>query len=593
VEKTTKPDAGNWFDPVDLPGPQDPNVQLAARIATEIRRMIDEGVQIPVSPGDGDRVARPVHEGDFLILLQRRSSLFHEIIRACKANNLAIAGADRLRLGGELAVKDLAALLAFLDTPEDDLSLAALLRSPLGGWSEAELFALSHGRKGHLWPALRDDPGHAETRAFLQDMRDQADYLRPYDLIERALHRHDGRRRLLSRLGPEAEDGIDELLSQALAYERSEVPSLTGFLVWLETDDVEVKRQLDSEGQRIRVMTVHGAKGLEAPIVILPDTADRKPPDRDEIYRLPDGQAVWKTPEADSPALISEARKARKDRRAEESLRLLYVAMTRARCWLIVAAAGELTKADAWYNLIRAGAEELGLSPLPDGVRRHEFGQWPENRHLSRTLPVQTIIPDWATRPLTDAPRAARILSPSDLGGAKALPGEPLFDEAAAKTRGTAIHLLLERLPLLDRASWPQTALALIPEPALCADALAEATVVLTAPHLAHLFAPQTLAEAMVTGDWTGWRLAGTVDRLVISASRVLIVDYKSNALVPDAPEAVPEGILRQLGAYAHILAQIYPHRRIETAILWTRTAQLMHLPPDTVRQALARTTIP
>ncbi len=593
IEKSDKVDTGEWFDPVDLPGAENPQVRLAEKIADEIARMIETGVQIPLNPSRNGPAARPVHEGDFLILVQRRSLLFQEIIRACKARGLAIAGADRLKLGAEMAVKDLAALLSFLDTPEDDLSLAALLRSPLCGWSEAELFSLSHGRKGYLWEALRDHPDHPETREFLADMRDQADFLRPFDLVERALQRHDGRRKLLARLGPEAEDGIDELLSQALAFERSEVPSLTGFLVWLATDDVEVKRQLDGEGQRIRVMTVHGAKGLEAPIVILPDTADRKPQDRDEIYRLDGGQVVWKVPEAESPAPISAARQVRLERRQEESLRLLYVALTRARCWLIVAAAGDVTKDDAWYILVRAGAEGLSLAPLAGGVLRHEFGAWPENRVTTVTVPALPAVPDWARTAAPVPVKAAAVLLPSDLGGAKALPGEPLLDEAAAKARGIALHLLLERLPRVDRAFWADHAAALVRDAGLRADVLAEAEVLLSTPELMPLFASGTLAECAVTGEWADRRMAGTIDRLVLEPDRVLIVDYKSNAVIPNRPEAVPEGLLRQLGAYAHMLAQIYPDRRIDCAILWTRTATLMPLHRDIVRQALERTTIP
>lgn len=593
IEKNEKVDAGEWFDPVDLPGSENPQVRLAERIADEIARMITSGVQIPLNPGKEGPTARPVHEGDFLILVQRRSLLFQEIIRACKARGLAIAGADRLKLGAEMAVKDLAALLSFLDTPEDDLSLAAVLRSPLCGWTEAELFSLSHGRKGYLWEAMRDDPGHQATREFLADMRDQADFLRPFDLVERALQRHDGRRKLLARLGPEAEDGIDELLSQALAFERSEVPSLTGFLVWLATDDVEVKRQLDGEGRRIRVMTVHGAKGLEAPIVILPDTADRKPQDRDEVYRLDDGQVVWKVPEAESPAPISAARQTRQEKRQEESLRLLYVALTRARCWLIVAAAGDVTKDDAWYNLVRAGATGLSLAPLEGGVQRHEFGAWPENRLAPPIPQTSPAIPGWAQEPAPMPVKAPAVLSPSDLGGAKALQGEPLLDEAAAKARGTALHLLLERLPLLGRAGWGGFAEAMILDAVLRHDVLAEAGILLSLPELAAVFAPDTLAECAVTGEWNGGRMAGTIDRLVLTPDRALIVDYKSNASVPKRPEDVPEGILRQLGAYAHMLGQIYSDRRIDTAILWTRTATLMELDPDIVRAALARTTIP
>jgi ATP-dependent helicase/nuclease subunit A len=189
--------------------------------------------------------------------------------------------------------------------------------------------------------------------------------------------------------------------------------------------------------------------------------------------------------------------------------------------------------------------------------------------------------------------RPSQVLSPSALGGAKALPGEPLFPEAEARARGTALHLLLERLPGLDPGEWESFATALVPDPSRLAYALAEARLVLQHPELGPLFGADTLGEVAVTAPWNGRTLAGTIDRLVIAPDRVLIIDYKSNAVIPDHPEAVPEGILRQLGAYAHVLAQIYPGRRIETAVLWTREPRLMPLDPEIVRQAFLRTTIP
>ena len=588
IEKEESPDPDEWFRPVDARSPEDPRVVLAKALAEWMRDTVTAGVQIP----QADKDPRRVHYGDFLILVQRRSPLFHEIIRACKALGLPIAGADRLKLGGELAVRDLSALLAFLDTPEDDLSLACLLRSPLCGWTERDLYQLAQGRKGYLWEALRDHSGHPETRAFLDDLRGQADFLRPYDLIERALQRHDGRRRLIARLGAEAEDGIDELLSQALAYEASDVPSLTGFLTWMETDDVEVKRQLDGEGHRIRVMTVHGAKGLEGEIVILPDTGDRKPQERDQIYRLPEGVAVWKTAAPESPPVIADERAARKEREAQERLRLLYVAMTRARCWLITAAAGEITQDACWYNLIRDGVARVGAVALGD-VQRHGFGDWPAPLGPQIDAPKGVAsLPVWLTRPAPAVLQAAKVLSPSDLGGAKALPGETALPEAIAKARGTALHLLLERLPGVDPALWLDRARSLIEDPTLADDMLAEARAVLADPALTALFGTETLAEVAVTAPWNGRVLAGSIDRLVITSDRVQVIDYKSNAVIPATQGQIPEGILRQLGAYAHMLAQIYPDRQIETAILWTRGPVLMPVDPDIVRQALSRTTI-
>lgn len=585
IEKASGKDDDDWRNPVDLITEEHHTARLADQIAAEIDQMIRAGISIPDKDG-----TRPVHAGDFLILVQRRSDLFSEIIRACKARKLPIAGADRLKLGAELAVKDIAALLTFLATPEDDLSLAAVLRSPLCGWTEAELYALAQPRKGYLWEALRERAAEfANTHALLTDLRDQADFLRPYDLIERLLTRHDGRRRLLQRLGPEAEDGIDELLSQALSYERGDVPSLTGFLVWLSTDEVEVKRQMDSEGHRIRVMTVHGAKGLEAPIVILPDTCDIRPQERDEVVTV-NATPVWRTPADQSPPAIATARAARKEREAEERLRLLYVALTRARSWLIICGAGEVKQEQAWYRLVAEGMQAAGADVLPDGRLRHSFGMWPDPQPRPAGMRSLPPLPDWVARIAPAPARPTQPLSPSSLGGAKALPGDGL-DEETAKARGTALHLLLQHLPDVAAADHLAIATSLIPDPILRDELLVQVQAVLTAHPI--LFALTALTEVELTANLLGQTLRGTIDRLIVEPERVLAIDYKSNRVLPATPQQTPEGILRQMGAYSAALAQIYPERRIETAILWTHHAILMPLDPDIVSAALARTTIP
>ena len=599
IEPTGEEKDEDWQTPVDRVSQTHHNARLARQIAAEMRRLIDAGVRIPTDHGP-----RPVHEGDFLILVQRRSALFADLIRECKQHGLAVAGADRLKLGAELAVKDLMALLSFLVTPEDDLSLAAVLRSPLCGWSEAQLYDLAHGRKGFLWQALRatSDP----VRDMLDDLRSQSDFLRPFEILDRALSRHDGRRRLLARLGDEAAEGIDALLAQALAYERQDVPSLTGFLIWLQTDEIDIKRQMEGEGHRIRIMTVHGAKGLEAPIVILPETTDRSPRDRDEILTPPGQPPLWATPAAESPALIAGERERRERLRHEESLRLLYVALTRARCWLIVAGAGHARTetgkgpkdplAWCWYRHVEEGMRAAGAMPDAAGRLRLASGDWPPDVPPAphpAALP-ESSLPDWALTPAAPAARPPVPLSPSDLGGAKMLPGETdPGTRDAALARGSALHLLLETLPGTLPAQWPDLAALLIPDPALCADVMAEAAQVLADPTLAPLFTPDALTEVTVTCDLRGRRLLGTIDRLLIRPDSVLAIDYKSNRLIPPAAGATPEGLLRQMGAYAHALGAIYPDRRIDTAILWTRGPKLMPLDRDMVRAALERATIP
>ncbi|MBI6629480.1 double-strand break repair helicase AddA [Pontibaca salina] len=600
VEKVETDEDRHWTDPLDRPGARHHNVVLAERIAQQIRSMIEHGETVPMDgPTPGSMGRRPVRAGDFLILVQRRSDLFAEIIRACKAANLPIAGADRLKVGAELAVKDLAALLTFLATPEDDLALATVLKSPLAGWSEQDLFTLAHHRppKGYLWAALRDAAEqYPQTLAMLDDLRNQTDFLRPYDLIERILTRHHGRANLLARLGPEAEDGINALLSQALAYERSDIPSLTGFLVWMETDDLEIKRQMGSAGDLIRVMTVHGAKGLEAPIVILPDTGPRNPPQGGEVVLAGD-VPLWRVNADAMPARLSAAREAAREREAAERLRLLYVALTRAEKWLIVAAAGDLSKeGDSWYQMVEAAMKRDNAATVPVAdmeCLRLSHGNWdgPALQHIADPVRDRVPLPALFRQPAPPPEPEPQTLSPSDLGGAKALPGEDGLDEAAAMLRGTRLHLLLEHLPAVapdQRGLFADRLLSDAPQ-AERAALLAEACHVLDRPALAHLFAPETLAEIPVTAEIGGVRFHGVIDRLVVSDEMILAVDFKTNATVPANTATTPEGLLRQMGAYAQALQQIYPNRPVQTAILWTRTAQIMELPGGLISSALTR----
>lgn len=377
IEPIKKAEEREWDDPIDLKGDTNHQVVLARAIAAEIKRMIAQET-FPVKDGDV-WARRKITPGDFLILVQRRSDIFGEIISACKEAGLEIAGADRLKLAGELAVKDITAVLQFLALQDDDLSLAAALKSPLFGWSEKDLYRLAQPRpKGQsLWEALRQSGKATETLSILTDLRNQSDFLRPYDLINRLLVRHDGRKNLLARLGHEAEDGIDALLSQALGYESSDVPSLTGFLNWLQTEDVTVKRQMDSAGDRIRVMTVHGSKGLEAPIVILPDTTKRKRDVRGDF--LVSGDEVFWKPKSDAmPPVLGAIKDDMLDAQERERRRLLYVALTRAENWLIVAAAGDVGKEthDSWHGTITAAMNHVDAVDLatPVGVGKR-FGR--------------------------------------------------------------------------------------------------------------------------------------------------------------------------------------------------------------------------
>ena len=597
-----------WTDPLDQISAQHPDVRLAARIADCIWEMCETGT-IPAESGVADVYEqRRITEGDILVLVPRRSGVFPEIIRACKARGLQVAGADRLRVGAELAVRDIAALLRFLALPEDDLSLAAALKSPLFGWTEQMLYTLAQGRgqSVFLWAVLRNADHPAEL-AILKDLLDKADFLRPYDLINRILTRHGGRKLLLARLGAEAEDGIDALLSQALAYERNAVPGLTGFLEWMETDDLEVKRQSEAKGSKIRVMTIHGAKGLEAPIVILPDTAKREIRVTSSIYEL-DGHPVWAVPLAAMPDSLRARRDDMIAAQERERRRLLYVAMTRAENWLIVCGAGTVGEgADSWYSLVQRGMQQAGAVG-------HDFGGSSglriEDRNWTGLAVQSTLNPPQPQVEPPDFPILATglagktgTLSPTSLGGAKVLAGEVAEeDQDIALARGSFVHRLLEHLPPCppDHRATLARAIAAAGDAgvdlAMGESLIADVLAMIDAPDLAGIFAPGALAEVEVSATVPPFplqRFHGAIDRLVISGAGILAVDFKTNRLVPEHPADVPEGLLRQMGAYLAMLSEIYPDRPIIIAILWTATAQLMTLPNDMLRDALARSTIP
>jgi ATP-dependent helicase/nuclease subunit A len=585
----------SWTDPVDRLSSRHHTVILAEKIAARIAELTQGTHYIP-DDDNGVYFKRRIQPGDFLILVQRRSPLFSEIIRACKAAGLPIAGADRLKVGAELAVKDLGALLSFLATPDDNLSLATALKSPLFGWSEQDLFDLAHRRtESNLWQNLRNrTDDHAQTVAILRDLRGQVDFLRPYDLIERILTRHQGRKMLLARLGPEAEDGINAMLTQALAYERNDVPSLTGFIEWMQTDDLEIKRQIDSASNQIRVMTVHGAKGLEAPIVILPDTGRRTITIKDEIIAL-NGVPFWKPATDDLPEKFRGVIDEMKKTQFEERLRLLYVAMTRAEKWLIVAAAGDLASdGSSWYQMVEEAMSHINAVPADtDGTLRFEEGEWDNLDRRETDKPDHEVahLGTVFTQPAPIFAHPEIVLSPSDLGGAKALAGDDGDDKEQAMAYGTLVHTLLENLAGLKEKERAVAAHRLMTDtdPAEAERALAEVLGVLAAPELFKVFAPDTLAEVQLGADVAGARLNGVIDRLILTPDRALIVDYKTNRLVPNTASDCPEGILRQMGAYSEMLAAVYPNHVIETAILWTASRSLMVLPHDMVISALAR----
>jgi ATP-dependent helicase/nuclease subunit A len=610
VEPDPAADPPDWWKPVDTPPQGNAKAHLARLLAAEIERMIAED-RLPAREG---RPGRRVQPGDILVLVARRDALAQGLIRELKTRGLAVAGSDRLSLAGELVVKDLMALVKVAVAPGDDLSLAALLRSPLCDVSEEELFALAHGRRGTLWQSvMAAGERHPRTVAMLRDMARRADFLRPYEFLERALIHHDGRRRLLARLGHEAEDPIDELLAQALAYEGRETPSLAGFTAWIEAGDIQVKREMERGAGEIRVMTVHGAKGLEAPIVILPDTMAQREPGANKPKLLPAGGAstrpdllLWAGAKTVDDPLTGAARAEAEALARDERKRLLYVALTRAEDWLILCGAGqEARKSGTWYEALErgmAGLDGVARVPGPAGeTQRFEDNPTPVTGGAQEAESAAGLgaeprpeRPAW----LAPAAREERIkrLSPSSLGQHVEEGGAGLGRELALR-RGSAVHRLLEALPDHDPAERAGIAKVLLAQefPDLPADTgtgiVAEAVAVLEAPFGAEVFGPGSMAEVSLALGLPAVSLRpmlGRIDRLVLTPGSVLVVDFKTDARPPDVPENVSEAYLAQLGAYRAAAAAIWPDREAEAAILWSAAPVLMRIPADLLDRALA-----
>lgn len=611
---------------------QDAPRQVATRIARQIRSWVEEG-----RPLGGRK--RAVRFEDVLILVQTRNALFHELIRALHAEQVPTPGADRLFVTTHIAVRDLMALGDVLLNTSDDLQLAALLRSPLFEFSDDDLFAVAHGRKGALWRALGDSalPIARDAARRLDAWRSRLDIERPYEFFADILYAEGGLKRFHGRFGPEVDDLFSEFLDLALEHEHAANPSAQGFLAEMRAREVTITRELGTARNGVRVMTVHGAKGLESPIVIIADAA-AKPQGRQltKPVIIDDDRGVLihasgrKTHVAGTLPLC-EALEAKQQ---QEYWRKLYVAMTRAEDELYVT--GALTPGTAfetqlkgtWYEAIDAclapHGEMLTDAERPALVfpRASQAAAGPAaEAHADAATPVEAL----HLAPLA-ARRAVPFLSPSsayageDEAEEVADDGHAVLDTAAeaaqrpalsrdpehARLEGLALHALLQHLCRLPRDEWQTVAdralEVLLPDSAMPAAAArraalaARAISILGAPGLAHIFGPDSRAEVpflvKAHRDGKAVRLAGRIDRLVANDDGILVVDFKSDATPPRDAKGAPAAYVAQLGAYAFAASQLFPGIPVTAAILWTGLELLLELDREAMVAAVSRFTM-
>jgi ATP-dependent helicase/nuclease subunit A len=615
-----------------------PIARLADRIAGTIADWLAKGERLPSED-------RPIRPGDILVLVRKRRPFAPAMVAALKARGIAVAGADRLDLADQIAVQDLLVLGDFLVLPEDDLALATVLKSPLFGLDDADLFRIARDRKGSLWSSLlahaKTDARFDEAATTLKAWRSEADFLPPYEFFASLLAREGGkyRHRLLGRLGAEAADPLDEFINLALTFDESEPPSLQGFLTAARSGTREIKRDMEQGRDEVRVMTVHGAKGLEAPIVFLPDTCTTGTAERpggliaaaDAARPSGIGELMlWPIKGSGRLAVVRSARTADKQRGTAELNRLLYVALTRPRDRLYIAGfrTGREPPADCWYRLV-----ERALRPMAEVVQRPQCGtilrlaspqlaevEPPKQDASAVVTPVPW--PDWVRRP---PPRETRLtvpltpsrLAPLDVDEA----GEPveppagrrgeslvspggLTNDATRFLRGTLTHALLEHLPGLPRERWTKAADAFLASrasglPARTRSSIArEVLAIVGNPQFADVFGPDSQAEVSIVAEIARppgvragppLRLCGQIDRLAVVDGRVDVIDYKTNRPPPRTVDGVAEAYLLQLATYRLAVRAIFPGKPVTAAILWTDGARIMEIPATVLDQAELR----
>ncbi|MCR9136971.1 MAG: double-strand break repair helicase AddA [Alphaproteobacteria bacterium] len=632
IGKQRTDDHEDWKAPFDATPENAPPAILARRVAGTVASWLSSDETI-VHNG----MRRPVSAGDILILVRKRDGFVGALMRQLKRAGIPVAGADRLKLTQHIAIEDLTALGRFVLMPADDLSLCAVLKSPLFDFDEDDIFCLAAQRTpeesvfARLSALAVGEGGKwAEAHTILVDLLALADRVPVHDFFARLLGPGGGRAKFLARLGSEASDILDEFLAFALDQEQTGLPGLEGFLSTLEEQSPEIKRELQQGRDEIRIMTVHAAKGLEAPIVFLVDSGGKAA----EAAHLPKLQElpVDKTVGALPPALLWVAGKSSEnattkglkkgllDRSEEEYRRLLYVGMTRAADRLVLCGYHGLTE-PAYFHWHKMVAETLGNSAncAPAEFKAGDQ-QWSGFRFLvsspdarqpveepSESASAARPLPDALTRSLRAPTQLPRPLAPSaagltidpDLGPLSSR--SPLFDGPSAGNRsmerGRIVHRLLQLLPDLRadqrrRAAERYADRALASWPAKDRAGIVDAVLgVLDDAAFAPVFASGSRAEVSVMGtliiDGEQRALSARLDRVAVTNDQVFVVDYKTNRAPPVTVSDVQGAYITQMALYRALLQPLYPEKSVETALLFTETPSLITIPPDDLTAAL------
>ncbi len=585
AEPGEKPNA--WMTSVERKMPETVEAKLAKQIAETIRKKVQNGEFLEAK-------GRFLKYSDFMILVQKRNALVDEIVRACKKVGVAIAGVDKIRLGEQIAVQDLISLGKFMLLPTDDLSLAEVLKSPLFGLNDDDLFALCYQRGTRsLFVSLDANEKYRPIYKQLQNWLNLIDYVRPFEFYSHVLNTYGGRKNFVARLGFEAEDGLDEFLNQCLNFEQTHVPVMQSFVEWMEKDDVEIKRELEQNNtDAVRIMTVHGSKGLQAPYVIMPDTSAMKSINNEMGLLVEDDVLYYPLRAADYEDNCKRYKEKERQARLEEYHRLLYVALTRAEECLCLCGYKGLRSAnndETWYDICKKSFAKIAVEDK-NGVLSYELPQEVivKKEDKQTTEIVDENIPDWLEKEALQENCMAKPLTPShmdDEDDETIL--SPLEGDGAvinSYRRGALMHKLLQYLPETNEECRAELIMSFLENNAADMPMLQKEKIKEELLSLLHneefsaVFGPNSKAEVPLMGMVGDKIVSGQIDRLVVTDETVMIVDFKTNRPAARTQEEVPLSYIKQLETYAALITKIYPAKKIYKYILWTNTASLMKL---------------
>lgn len=566
VEETKKTDRPNpWKPPVEREENESAMKRLVDKIADKIQSMIGRD--------DLPSQNRKVKAGDILILLQKRTTLMNELVRALRKRQVPVAGLDKLLLSNHLAIQDLMALTEFVLQPKNNLNLANLVKSPLLGLEEEDLYKICVKRENiSVWDRVQQL--YPQTAKDLTEYMNMADKCPPFEFYSFVLGAMKGRQKFVARMGDEVNEALDEFLNLSLNFESDQTPSLQSFLNWFSTHPIEITRDLDNSSiDAVRLMTVHGSKGLQGNIVFLPDTRSTRVGNEEggEFIWLDNLLPLWVPAVGDRPASLSDYFDDKAVLARQEKKRLLYVAVTRAKDRLYICGFGK-GGANNWYDLIVDSLPEE-IKPDADGIIRLVSQQTKTPKQEDdEKLPFDLEkVPNWATKMPSEETPQQNPLSPSKLDRSESDDFEPEEsvlkpEQELAMRRGTFIHKMLQFLPSLPPEQRERYLQQNCPDGIDLPENLLK---IFDHPDLKKLFGPESLAEVPVMGMSNGKMLSGQIDRLVVLPDEVKIIDFKTNRFVhKDSADAYKN----QLNAYKDLLKTIFPDKMIKSYILWTQT---------------------